>query len=139
VTHISLFCAKNVNINGQFCNGYYNASYSFFLRSFIKGFFTSIPSRKIIRSIEKAIGDFNLNTLNLEYQNPFYAQKNLIHKVDGHPYTLDLSSFVNQLSNDEEDFDDYLLHSQLIDIFGSKKEEINEKELSAANLKAKSR
>mmetsp|Transcript_17101 Transcript_17101/g.15064 ORF Transcript_17101/g.15064 Transcript_17101/m.15064 type:complete len:581 (-) Transcript_17101:19-1761(-) len=139
VTHIAMFCTKNINAEGKFCRGYYNASYTLFFRSFIKGFFDGPSSRKIIRSIEKAMGDFNHDLLGYEYQNPVTASSNLIHKEEGMSKILNLSSFIDQISNSDDDFDEFLINSHMIDTFGSKEGEIDQKELNTIKLKAKSK
>jgi hypothetical protein len=138
VIHIALFLTKNVNSSSKFCHAYYNASYTFFFRNFIKTFYSNFTSEKIIRVIEKAMGDFNKNTLNLEFQDPLTASKNVIYKSEDFKNRLDFISFIKQISDNEDDFEEYLENTEPIDKFGEK-DEANMQDLKKENYKYKSR
>lgn len=138
VVHISMFCTQNINSDGKFTTAYYSASHVLFLRSFIKLFHSKSSGRKIIRSIEKAMGDFNLKQLSFEYQDPVSASQNALYKVEEFPDRLDFISFAKLISNNEDDFDEYLQAAHPIDKYA----ELDEKKIedfNKNNYKTKSR
>lgn len=101
-------------------------------------FHSKASGRKIIRSIEKAVGDFNLKQLSFEYQDPVSASHNVLYKVDEFPDRLDFISFAKLISNNEDDFDEYLQAAHPIDKYA----ELDEKkieDLNKNNYKTKSR
>ncbi|CAI2386752.1 unnamed protein product [Moneuplotes crassus] len=123
ITHIAMYCTQNVNAKGQFCKGYYNASHVLFFRNFIKAFFPGVMSRKIIRTIEKAMGNFNHQILQFEYQDPLTAIPNIIHRDHDVKNRLIAKSFVNLVEENDDDLDEYLLQAPPRDTFGLKSEE----------------
>ena len=133
-----MLLSKNVSPEGKFTHSFYNASYVYFLRNFIKCFYSKNISRKVIRSIEKAMGDFNKDVLNFELQDPISASSNALYKVEGYTHRLDFLSFAKQISENDDDFDEYILNSENVDRFGEIDEEKNE-EANKDNYKTKSR
>ena len=93
---------------------------------------------KIVRSIETAMGNFNLKTLNIEIQNPIKSVTNAVYKVEDYTSRLDFIKFVKQISDHEDEFEEYLESTSTVDKFG----EINEyklEELKKENYKLRSR
>ena len=91
-----------------------------------------------MRSIETAMGKFNLKTLNIELQNPIKSATNAVYKVEDYTSRLDFIKFIKQISDHEDEFEEYLDSTSIVDKFG----EINEYKLEVLkkeNYKLRSR
>jgi len=136
VIHMCMFLTKNVNSSGKFSHTFYNASHTRFLRSFISAFYSPLTSIKIVRAIEKSMGDFNKKSLNFEYQDPITASGNTVYKSEDYSNGLDFIKFANKISDNDDDFEEYLENTEPIEKFGEKDEGHNHKK---DNYKLKSK
>ena len=138
IIHFSMFLTKNVNQNSQFSCQFYNASYAQFLRNLIRSYYPKVEALKIVRSIEASIGNFNAKSLNIELQNPVNSPWNAVYKVEDFTSRLDFIKFANQISDHEDEFEEYLEGTTIVDKYGEV-DEAKIEEIKKENYKLKSR
>eukprot|EP00345_Euplotes_harpa_P009651 CAMPEP_0168350864 /NCGR_PEP_ID=MMETSP0213-20121227/21443_1 /TAXON_ID=151035 /ORGANISM="Euplotes harpa, Strain FSP1.4" /LENGTH=337 /DNA_ID=CAMNT_0008361433 /DNA_START=564 /DNA_END=1575 /DNA_ORIENTATION=+ len=84
------------------------------------------------------MGEFNKDMLNVELQDPVNAPANAIYKVEDHSTRVDFIAFAKRISDNEDDFEEYLDSTKPVDKFGEEDENKIEED-NKENYKAKSR
>lgn len=134
IFHITLFLTRNVNIKGEWTYAHYNAAGRTFLFDFMECFYSKQVAKRVIQAMEKAIADFNYETLEFTDQNPLQTFLAPSFKNETDEYKVDMVAFIKGLSDKDKDFKDLVKYSQPMHRIGQKltgmNDEFNDKEVS---------
>ena len=140
IFHITLFMTRNVNIKSEWTYAHYNAAGRTFLFDFMECFYSKQVARRIIQAMEKAIADFNYETLEFTDQNPLQTFLAPSFKNETDEYKIDMVAFIKGLSDKDKDFKDFIKYSYPMHRIGQKlngmNNEYSEKDVMMTKMNA---
>lgn len=139
IFHITLFLTRSVNKHGEITVDHYNAACRTFLFNFMACFYSGRVAKVVVRSMERAIADFNYEVLEYTYQHPLENPTASVFKDSEKETQIDALGFLKNLNDKDKDFINFIKNSQPMNRVGKKlvyKEDVRTKDIEKAKLQA---